>query len=67
MSDIITPEEFDRIFDRIVWIGALRQELRRIWGEDKLDFYFNKFMCDWTYKVYYENQEYYVLTDAYFA
>lgn len=61
MSEIITAEEFDRIFDRIVWLEVLRYQV------NNCDFLFNKFLCDWTYKVYYDNQEYYILTDAYFT
>jgi len=60
MGDIITAEEFDRIFDRIVWLKLLKEQVNNV------DFLYNKFLCDWTYKVYYESDEYYILTDAYY-
>lgn len=60
MGDIITAEEFDRIFDRIVWLKLLKEQVNNV------DFLYNKFLCDWTYMVYYESDEYYILTDAYY-
>jgi len=65
MGDIISAEEFDKIYNKIVWIDKLKEELN-IFKADSRDFYFNKFLCENTYKVYYENQEYYIMTDAYF-
>jgi hypothetical protein len=65
MGDIISPEEFDKIYNKIVWIDKLKKELD-IFKQPHRDFLFNKFLCDNTYKVYYENEEYYVLTDSYF-
>jgi len=65
MGDIITSEEFDRIYDRIIWLGKLRRELE-IFKQPHRDFYLNKFLCENTYKVYYENQEYYIMSDAYY-
>ncbi len=65
MGDIITAEEFDRIFDRIVWIPVLKMQLEEIYKQPLLDFKINKFMCENTYKVYYQNQEYYIMTHDY--
>ena len=61
MGDIITAEQFDEIYDRIIWLEKLMKEV------NYNHFLFNKFLCDWSYKVYYENQEYYILTDAFFS
>jgi len=61
MGDIITAEEFDNIYDRIIWLEKLMKEV------NYNHFLYNKFLCDWSYKVYYENQEYYILNDAYFT
>jgi len=61
MGDIITAEQFDEIYDRIIWLEKLMKEVNYNY------FLYNKFLCDWSYKVYYENQEYYILTDAYFS
>jgi len=66
MGDIIDSHEFDRIYDRIVWLELLDKELS-IFKQPHKDFVKNKFLCENTYKVYYENQEYYILTDAYFS
>ena len=65
MGDIITSEEFDRIFDRIVWISVLKKQLGEIYKQPLLDFKFNEFMCLNTYKVIYSEQEYYVMTHDY--
>ncbi len=45
MGDIITPEEFDKIYNKIVWIDKLKEELN-IFKTDCRDFYFNKFLCE---------------------
>ena len=66
MSDIITSEEFDRIYDKIVWIELLDKELN-IFKQPHKDFVKNRFLCENTYKIYYENQEYRIMTDAYFS
>ena len=66
MGDIIDDIEFDRIYDKIVWIEKLDQELS-IFKQPLKDFVKNKFLCENTYKVYYDNQEYYILTEAYFT
>lgn len=65
MGDIIRPEEFDRIYNKIVWIDKLKKELD-IFKQPYKDFIFNKFLYENTYKIYYENEEYYIMTDAYF-
>ena len=65
MGDIISPEEFDQIYNKIVWIDKLKKELD-IFKQPYKDFLFNKFLCENTYKIYYENEEYYIMTDAYF-
>ena len=65
MGDIITSEEFDRIFDRIVWISVLKKQLGEIYKQPLLDFKFNEFMCLNTYKVIYSEQEYYILNSEY--
>lgn len=64
MGDIITPEYFDEIYDRICWIGKLKKELS-FFKAPLNEFLFNKFICENTYKVFYEEEEYYILTDAY--
>ncbi len=66
MGDIINHEEFDRIYDKIVWLELLDKELD-IFKQPHKDFIKNKFLCQNTYKIYYENQEYYILTDSYFT
>ena len=43
MGDIITPEEFDKIYNKIVWIDKLKKELN-IFTQPHKDFYFNKFL-----------------------
>jgi len=65
MVDNINAEEFDRIFDRIVWIQVLKNQLSEIYKQPLLDFKFNEFMCLNTYKVIYSEQEYYILTHEY--
>jgi len=65
MGDIITTEEFDKIYNKIVWLHKLKEELN-IFKKPHRDFLFNKFLCDNTYKVYYENEEYYIMSEAYF-
>ena len=65
MSEIINSEKFDEIYDKIVWIENLDKELN-IFKQPLKDFVKNKFLCDNTYKVYYENQEYHILTDTFY-
>ena len=65
MGDIIDSDQFDRIYDKILWLEILDEELS-ILKQPHKDFVKNKFLCENTYKVYYENQEYHILTDAYY-
>ena len=66
MGDIINGEEFDIVYDKIVWLELLDKELD-VFKQPHKDFVKNKFLCENTYKVYYEDQEYYILHDAYFT
>ena len=65
MGDIIDSDQFDRIYDKILWLEILDEELS-ILKQPHKDFVKNKFLYENTYKVYYENQEYHILTDAYY-
>jgi hypothetical protein len=65
MSEIINSKKFDEIYDKIVWIENLDKELN-IFKEPLKNFVKNKFLCENTFKIYYENQEYHILTDAYY-
>ena len=65
MGDIIDDIEFYKIYEKIVWLENLDKELD-IFKQPLKDFVKNKFLCENTYKVYYENQEYIILTDAYY-
>ena len=64
MVHIITADEFDRIYDNIVWEKILKKELN-IYKQPLKDYLFNKFIIKNTYRISYENNDYYVLTDAY--
>jgi hypothetical protein len=65
MSEIIDSEKFDEIFDKIVYPEKLILDnyyMREADRNRKIE----KFLRENTYKVYYENQLFYVLTDSYF-
>ena len=64
MSDIIDAEEFDRIFDRIIHPEKLDMSMIYLTPSMR-KFYVEKFLKENCYKVYYDNQLFYVLTDAY--
>ncbi len=63
MSDIITSEEFDRIFDRIIFPDKLRTDMFYM-TEAMRNYYVEKFLKKNCYSVYYENEKYYVMIDA---
>ena len=65
MSEIIDSEKFDEIFDKIVYPEKLILDnyyMRETDRNEKIE----KFLRENTYRVYYENQLFYVLTDSYF-
>jgi hypothetical protein len=65
MSEIIDSKKFDEIFDKIVYPEKLiidNYYMREVDRNEKIE----KFLRENTYKVYYENQLFYVLTDSYF-
>lgn len=64
MSEIIDSEKFDEIFDKIVYPEKLIIDyyyMREADRNKKIE----KFLSENTYKVYYENQLFYILTDSY--
>jgi len=63
MSDIIDAEEFDRIFDRIIFPEKLKTDMFYM-SEEMRNHYVSKFLCENCYSVYYENEKYYVMIDA---
>mgnify|MGYP003652959854 CR=1 FL=1 len=65
MGDIINSKKFDELYNRIVWVELLDKELD-IYKQPLKDFVKNKFLCKNTFIVYYENQEYRILTEAYY-
>lgn len=64
MGDIITPEEFDKIFDRIVDPDKLKLNMLYM-SEANSNMIIERFLSKNCYKVYYENQLFYILTDSY--
>jgi hypothetical protein len=68
MSEIIKPEEFDKIFDKIIYPQKLRKEISKLFVQRKADIN-NKvdiFLKENCYRVCYENQEFFVMTDTYY-
>lgn len=63
MSEIINGEEFDRIFDRIIHPEKLHSDMFYMSKEIR-NMYVEKFLKENCYKVYYENQLFYILIDA---
>ena len=66
MGDIITPEEFDKIFDRIVDPDKLKLNMLYM-SEANSNMIIERFLSKNCYKVYYENQLFYILTDSYIS
>lgn len=64
MSEIIEPEEFDRIYDRIIHPEKLAMSMLYL-PQAKRNYFVEKFLKENCYKVYYENQLFYVMTDAF--
>ncbi len=64
MSEIINGKEFDRIFDRIIHPDKLRTDMFYM-SEPMRNYYVEKFLKENCYKVYYDNQLFYILTDGY--
>jgi hypothetical protein len=64
MSEIIDSQEFDRIFDRIVYPEKLHLDMFYL-SQAQRNFYVEKFLRENTYKVYFDNQLFYVMTDAF--
>jgi hypothetical protein len=64
MSEIIDAEEFDRIFDRIIHPEKLHMSMIYL-TESMRNFYVEKFLKENCYKVYYDNQLFYIMTDAF--
>ena len=61
---IIDNEEFDRIFDRIIYPEKLHLDMFYL-SQAQRNFYVEKFLRENTYKVYFDNQSFYVMTDAF--
>lgn len=61
---IIDNKEFDRIFDRIVHPEKLHLDMFYL-SQAQRNFYVEKFLRENTYKVYFDNQLFYVMTDAF--
>ena len=61
---IINGEEFDRIFDKIIHPETLHKDVYWM-SEANRNVYIENFLRENCYKVYYDNQLFYVLTDAY--
>jgi len=64
MSEIIEQEEFDRIYDRIIYKEKLEKDMWYL-SQAQRNYYVEKFLKENCYKIYYENQLFYVMTDAY--
>jgi len=64
MSEIINGEEFDRIFDRIIHPETLYKDVYYM-NRVNRNIYVEQFLKENCYKVYYDNQLFYVLTDGY--
>jgi hypothetical protein len=66
MSEIIDELEFDKIFDRIVYPEKLVSDMWYL-SQAQRNLYLEKFLKNNCYKVYYDNDLYYVLTDAHIS
>jgi hypothetical protein len=66
MSKIIEQEEFDRIYDKIIYKEKLERDMWYL-TQAQRNYYVEKFLRENCYKVYYENQLFYILTDAYIS
>ena len=64
MSQIIDAEEFDKIFDRIVDPDKLHLNIFYM-SKANRNMIIENFLSENCYKVYYENQLFYILTDSY--
>lgn len=64
MSEIIEPEEFDRIYERIIYPEKLEMSMLYL-PSGQRKYYVEKFLKENCYKVYYENQLFYIMTDAF--
>ena len=62
MSEIINSEKFDEIFDRVIYEEKLFREFYN-GNEADTNMLVEKYLNNNTYKVYYENQLFYILTD----
>ena len=61
---IVSGEEFDKIFDKIIHPETLYKDV--YWMSEAIrNRYVENFLSENCYKVYYDNQLFYVLTDAY--
>ena len=65
MGEIIDSEKFDEIFDRVIYEEKLFREFYN-GNEADTNMLVEKYLNNNTYKVYYENQLFYILTDSYF-
>ena len=63
MSRIIESEEFDRIFDSIVYPEKLEMSMLYL-SPAQRQYYVTKFLKENCYKVYYDNQLFYIMTDG---
>lgn len=63
MSDIINAEEFDKIFDRIIHPETLIKQVFYM-SKANRNLFVENFLRENCYKVYYDNQLFYVLTDV---
>ncbi len=63
MSVIINDEEFDRIFDRIIYPEKILMSMVHLTEADR-NYFLGKFLSENCYEVMYEDQLFYVLIDA---
>tara|TARA_B110000285_G_C14558234_1_gene352331 strand:+ start:66 stop:299 length:234 start_codon:yes stop_codon:yes gene_type:complete len=63
-SEIINSEKFDEIFDRVIYEEKLFREFYN-GNEADTNMLVEKYLNNNTYKVYYENQLFYILTDSF--
>ena len=64
MSIIINDEEFDKIFDRIIYPEKILMSMIHLKEADR-NYLLDKFLSENCYEVYYEDQKFYVLIDAF--
>ena len=66
MSEIIDVAEFDRIFDRIVHPEKLHMNMIYM-PEAQRKYYAERFLKENCYTVQFDNQTFYILTDAFIS